>query len=131
MSTEENKKVARRFTEESWNHGNLDAVDECCAPSYQLRATGGIAELKQEMVAMRRSFPDMSFTIEEMIAEGDAVVSRWTWRGTHLGELDGLAPTGKTLVSTGITIFHFADGKIVDDLFEAGSPDMRQMLLGS
>lgn len=129
MSIEENKRVARRMTEAPWNEGNLDALDEVCDPSYRLNDTAGITELKQAIAEYRRGFPDMSMTIEEMVAEGDTVVSRWTWRGTHLGEYQGIAPTGKKLTGTGITIFHLRDGKIIEDRFESGAPDVRQALL--
>jgi steroid delta-isomerase-like uncharacterized protein len=131
MSTDDNKRVARRMTDEVWNEGKPDVLDEICAPSYHLHGTGGIAELKRNVAAMRRAFPDLRFTVDEMIAEGDAVASRWTWRGTHLGAFEDIAPTGKALAATGITIFHFADGKIVDDRFEVGGPDLRQLLLGA
>jgi predicted ester cyclase len=66
-----------------------------------------------------------------MIAERDAVVSRWTWRGTHQGEFEGVAPTGKVLTATGITIFHFAGGKIVGDHFESSIPGLREQLLAA
>ena len=131
MSTEENKQVARRMSDEVWNRGKLDVLDEICAPTYHLRGTGGITELKQYVATLRRAFPDMCFTIEELIAEGDAVASRWSLRCTHLGEFEGLAPTGKVLDETGITIFHFAGGKIVDDRFESSIPDVRQLLLAA
>lgn len=129
MSTEDNKRVARRMTDEVWNLGKPEVLDEICAPSYHLRGTGGLAELKRDITLMRRAFPDLRYTVEEMIAEGNAVVSRWTWHGTHRGEFEDIASTSKELTATGITIFHFADGKIVDDLFEMGSPDLRQILL--
>jgi predicted ester cyclase len=131
MSTEENKQVARRMTDEVWNLGKLDVLDEICAPNYQLRGTGGIAELRQSVAVLRRAFPDLWFTIEELIAECDAVASRWSLRCTHLGEFEGIAPTGKVLDETGITIFHFAGGKIVDDRFESSIPDVRQLLLAA
>jgi predicted ester cyclase len=131
MSTEDNKKIARRMIEEPWNQGNLDALDEICDPSYRVERIGGIAELKQGIAEFKRGFPDTRWTVEEVIAEGDTVVVRWSLRGTHMGEFEGIAPTGKVLTTTGISIYHFANGKIVDDRFETGWPDMRQYLLGS
>jgi steroid delta-isomerase-like uncharacterized protein len=131
MSIEENKRVARRMTEAPWNEGNLDALDEVCDPSYRLNDAIGIAEMKQIIDEYRRGFPDMSMTIVEMVAEGDTVVSHWTWRGTHLGEYQGIAPTGKELKGSGITIFHFRNGRIVEDRFESSDPDMRMLLLES
>ncbi len=126
---EDNKKIARRMTEEPWNEGRLETLDEICAPAYRLQGQAGVAELKQEIAAFRRAFPDLHMTIEEMVAEGDTVVSRWTMRGTHLGPFEEIAPTGKTVAASGISIFHFADGKIVDDFFESSTPPRRVMLL--
>ena len=73
MAAEDNKRVARRMTDDAWNLGKPQVLDEICAPSYHLHGTGGIAELKRDMVAARQAFPDLAFTVEEMIAEGDAV----------------------------------------------------------
>jgi predicted ester cyclase len=129
MSVEENKRVARRMTEEPWNQGNVDALDEICDPAYRLNDSDGIAELKQAIREFRSGFPDIKMTIEELIAEGDAVVSRWSVRGTHLGEYQGVAATGKEVRGSGITIFHFRKGKIIEDRFESSTPDLRQTLL--
>lgn len=129
MSTEDNKKTAMRFTNEAWNQGNLAVLDEVCDPSYRIEGFGGLAELKQGMVEMGRAFPDARFTVEEIIAEGDAVATRWTWSGTHLGPYQDIAPTGKHLTQAGMTIFHFAGGKIIHDRYESSSPDTRQALL--
>jgi predicted ester cyclase len=102
MSTEDNKKIARRLLEEPFSKGNLDVLDEFCAPSYQHKNLGGLAELKQAIVELRRGFPDIRQIVEEMIAEDDKVVSRVTWRGTHTGEFQGVAPTGKVLTANGL-----------------------------
>jgi predicted ester cyclase len=129
MSTDDNKKAARRMTEETWNHGNMDVIDEICDPSYTMHGGGGTAELKQAIEEFRRGFPDGSMTIEEMVAEGETVVLRWTGQGTHLGEYQGVAPTGKRITTTGISIYHFANGKLVEDFWESGSTDIRALLL--
>lgn len=67
--------------------------------------------------------------VEELVAEDDTVVVRWTCRGTHSAEYDGIAPTGKALTSTGISIYHFANGKLLEDRFESNITDMRRYLL--
>ena len=128
MSIEENKAVTQRFVEEPWNRANLAALDELCAPNYTLQGLGGLQELRTVITAYRTAFPDFHFTVEEMIAEGDKVAYRWTWRATHQGEYEGIAPTGKTVTATGITILRFADGKIVEDRFESSSPSLREQL---
>jgi predicted ester cyclase len=129
MSTEDNKKAARRMIEEPWNAGNLGLLDELCDPSYHMEGMGGLDDLKQLIQEYRRGFPDMRWTAEEAIAEGDTAVVRWRARGAHTGEFESVAPTGKELAITGITIFHFANGKCVDSNFEFSIPSVRQYLL--
>jgi steroid delta-isomerase-like uncharacterized protein len=68
--------------------------------------------LKGAVQLFRTAFPDLHFTIEDEIAEGDTVVSRWTARGTHRGEFMGTPPTGRTIAVTGMDILHFVDGRI-------------------
>jgi len=97
---EENKAVMRRFYEEFVNAGNLAVAEEIIAPECPLyfgsmfMGTGPEA-FKQTRVMMYAGFPDLRWTIEEMIAEGDKVAERLTARGTHEGEFMGVAPTGK------------------------------------
>jgi predicted ester cyclase len=129
MLTENNKKIVRRMTEQSWNRGNVDVLDEVCLPTYRLQGVASVDQLKQEIAAYRCAFPDLHITIEELIAEGDAVVSRWSLSGTHLGPFEDIAPTGKPVAASGISIFHFVDGKIVEDYVESSSPGPRQQLL--
>lgn len=131
MSIEENKKAARRFNEEPWNENKFAALDELSAASYRLNGSGGIEALKENIPEYRRACPDLRLTVEDLSAEGDAVVVRWTLTGTHLGEYDGVAPTNKAVKSTGITIYHFADGKIVDDRYEASGISLHDQLLGA
>jgi steroid delta-isomerase-like uncharacterized protein len=128
MSVEENKAFVQRYVEEPWNKGNVDALDELCAPNFHLEGFGGVEEFKATIKAFRKSFPDLHFTVEEIIAEGDKVAYRWTARGTHQGEYEGVAPTGKTITSTGITIIRLADGKVVEDRFESGGPSITEQL---
>ena len=118
MSTEDNKATTRRFFEEVWNQGKLTVVDEFCAPSFIYHTpTGpihGLEGFKQFATMYRTAFPDLHIPMEDMIAEADKVVTRWTARGTHKGDLMGIPPTGKQATTTGISIFSVANGKAVE-----------------
>jgi serine/threonine-protein kinase len=105
-STEENKALVRRWIEETWNKGSGVVWDE-------LLATISSEETKQAVIGWRSAFPDGYVTIEEMIAEGDTVVVRWTFRGTQQGEFQAIAPTGQPLTIPGFSIDRIAEGKIV------------------
>ena len=127
MSVETNKAFVQRYVEEPWNKGNLDVLDELCDPNFDLRG-GGVEAFKAVITDFRKSFPDLHFTVEEIIAEGDKVAYRWTARGTHQGAYDGIAPTGKTITPTGITILRIVDGKVVENHAETTVPSMRGQL---
>ena len=122
MSTEENKAVVRRYLE-AHNKGTetvMAAVEELCAPDWVLHGTGGfpdmdLAGMKQMIPAFHTAFPDQHYTLEDLIAEGDKVVARVTFRGTHQGDFMGIPPTGKVVTFTGIYIPRLAGGKIVED----------------
>ena len=120
MSTEENKAIARRVTEEIWEKGNLAAIDELIAPNFVFRDPNfevhGRDGYKQMVSATRAAFPDIRATIDDQIAEGDKVVTRFTQHCTHKGELVwwGIAPTGKQVSITGSETVRIEDGKIVE-----------------
>ncbi|UCF13728.1 MAG: ester cyclase [Thermoplasmatales archaeon] len=120
MSEEENKANMRRFYEEVWGKGNLDVADELAAENFvdhnlvDPNLPPGIEGFKQIVPMFRTAFPDMQFTIEDLIAKDDKVVSRLTVRATHKGEFMGIPPTGKQATITGIDIFRIVDGKIVE-----------------
>jgi predicted ester cyclase len=108
MSAEENKNLVRREQEELWNHtGDLDAAEE-------LFATGQAEAAKQEAADFRQGFPDVVSTIEDLIAEGDKVVARWSSRATHQGEYMDILPTGKEVEFTGISFYRIEGGKIAE-----------------
>jgi steroid delta-isomerase-like uncharacterized protein len=119
MSTEDNKAISRRNFEEVWNKGQLDLIPEIVAanlinhdpanPDVQ-----GPEGFRQLVTMYRTAFPDTQFTLEEQIAEGDKVVTRWTTRGTHQAELMGIAPTNKLVTVTGMTIDRLEGGKIAE-----------------
>ncbi len=118
MSAEENKAISRRADEELFNRGNLDVADELFAPTFVYHDPvsheewRGPESVKRYATMLRAAFPDLHQTIEEQIAEGDKVAYRWTARGTHQGELMGIAPTGRRMTLTGIAIARLVDGKI-------------------
>ena len=118
MSAHENKALARRVFEEVWNKGNLAVADEVWANNFVGHAVPdeikGPEGVRQFFSVFRSAFPDLQFTIEDQIAEGDKVVTRWTLRGTHEGEFQGIAPTGKQMAMTGITVQRIAGGRIVE-----------------
>src|SRR5919199_4255541 len=119
MSAEGSKGIVRRFVEEVQNGGDVAAVDEFAAPGYvNHSAPPGVLPdregLKQLTELFRRAFPDGRMTIEEMVAEGDRVATRKTFRGTHRGELMGLPPTGRAVAIGLIDIARLADGQVVE-----------------
>lgn len=120
MSTEENKAIVRRFFEEILNKGNMAVADELFAPNYRFHFPGAPEPtdsegMKQTLTVFRTGFPDLHFTIEDLIAEGDKVAMRFAFRGTHNGEFQGIAPTGKQVSVTGIAVHRIVNGKIVED----------------
>ncbi|WP_431042535.1 ester cyclase [Streptomyces sp. P1-3] len=112
-----NKATARRFYDEIATRGELDAIDDVFARDYHdhdplnEQDTMGAAALREE-VGMWRSAFDFAFTIEDQLAEGDRVMTRWTWNATHRGEFMGIAPTSRKVSMTGSTIFRFHGGKV-------------------
>lgn len=119
MSTE-NKMIDHRLIEEVWNRGNFAVVDEVIASDYighsstPAGETHGREGYKQFYATLREAFPDLQVTIADQIAEADKVVTRWTAHGTHKGEFQGIAPTGRQGAITGITIDRIANGKVVE-----------------
>ena len=116
--SEANKAQVRRVIEEVYNRGDLDAVDDLAsrdlvihAPSEEIRGREGA---KRYVAALRTGFPDLHLTIEDQIAEGDMVVTRWTARGTHTGEFQGIPATGRQVRVAGTDIDHIIGGRTVE-----------------
>ena len=118
---EENKATSRRFYEELFNQGNLDAAEEIVTPDFVIHDPNipeeprGPEGLKQFVSMYRNVFPDLNFTIEDQIAEGEKVGTRWVAYGTHQGELMGIAPTGKRVTVRAFTLQRFSGSKIAED----------------
>ncbi len=119
MSTEENKVLLRRLYEEVWNQGNMATVDELLAADYVLHDPAhlihGPEGFKAYVSAFRAAFPDLHAIVEDQIAEENKAAMRFTAYGTHKGELQGIPPTGKQVILSGINIQRIANGKIVEN----------------
>lgn len=117
---EDLKAISRRLLEEAFTQGRLEIVDEIVAAGYVAHDPAspepvrGPDGLKAFITVYREAFPDLRATVEEQIAEGDKVLTRWSARGTHEGELLGIPPTGKQSTVTGMTLDRFEGGKIVE-----------------
>jgi steroid delta-isomerase-like uncharacterized protein len=134
VQPEENKTVVRRFLEEIFTAGNLELVDELFAPDYVLHdpvvpdEVSGPEGMKRYVSMYRAAYPDTHFTIEDQIAEGDEVVTRWIGQGTHEGELMGIPPTGKQVTVTGIEVDRVVDGKMQETWVNYDALGMMQQL---
>jgi steroid delta-isomerase-like uncharacterized protein len=134
MSAEQNKVIMRRYFEEAWNKGFLELLDEIVSPDYINHnpfvpdLPPGPAGLKPIFSGLRSAFPDLQHTLEEQIADGDKVATRWTFRGTHRGELMGIPATGKQVTISGIQIERIAGGKIVEHWRQSDDLGMMQQL---
>ena len=118
--SEGNKNVVRRLFEEVWNKGNLQVTDELFAPNYAHHDAStpdvgrGPESEKKRATLYRTAFPDLHLTIEDVIAEGETVMTRWSCRGTHKGDLNGIAPTGKQITISGVTVARVSNGKMAE-----------------
>ncbi len=118
MSLEENKEVIRRLYE-AFNAGDLKKIDEAFAADVVdllplERQASGVEGFKERFTRLRKSFPDLSFIIETMVAEGDEVAERITLRGTHLGRFMGIPATGKQVTGAMMAFSRLVDGKVVE-----------------
>jgi steroid delta-isomerase-like uncharacterized protein len=128
--SEKSKALATRIVQEIWNEGNLELADEIIAPYYADKVAGdgspvGPDGFKQAVAGIRPAFPDFSITIDDMISEDDKVALVWTFKGTHKGELMGIAPTDKKVEFDGIYLYKFKEGKLVE---RSGKRDMFSLM---
>ena len=118
MPAEDNKAVARRFFDEFLNTGDPDVLDELVAARFVHHDNTETRDLDTYEQAIAAAYSgaiaESQFTVEDMIADGEQVAVRWTWRDIQRGEREGAAPTGKHVVQPGITCLRFAGGKIVE-----------------
>jgi steroid delta-isomerase-like uncharacterized protein len=116
----DNKTIVRRYFEEVVNAGNLAVADQLFSTRYVSHYPtgydfgGGPEDVKQITTIVRTAFPDVHFTLEDIVAEGNKVVVRWTFRGTHKHDFMGVPPMGKRARIMGIAIYRIADEKIAE-----------------
>ncbi len=130
MSAEENKTTNRRFYEEIINQKNLAAADALVGADYVSHGfppglPPGREGLKVFIGVFHTAFPDGHLTIDHMIAEGDTVATRLTFRGTHTGNFQGIAATGKKVTVPALDMARYAGGKLVEHW---GGPDQMSLL---
>jgi steroid delta-isomerase-like uncharacterized protein len=129
----ENEHVVRRFFGEVWNAGDLAVADELVASEHQhhlgdeaLRGPDGV---KEAVTWLRGGFPDLTFTIEDEVSDGDRVAVRWTATGTHEGTIFDVPPTGRRVRWTGIDLIRLEDGKLVELWAEADGAGLMEQLV--
>jgi steroid delta-isomerase-like uncharacterized protein len=134
MSAESNKALSRRLLEEAFNVGNIDVIDELVTTDFVNHDAAlpepmiGPDAAKASINGYRTAFPDLRLTIEEQIADDQGVATRWSAKGTHEGDLMGMAPTGKQATVTGITIDRIVDGRIAESWTNWDTLGMLQQL---
>ena len=133
MSTEENKARERRFIEEIVNKGNMAVAPELVAEDFvELDPLPGQQPGREgliDIIAMiRTAFPDLHWTIEELVAEGDKVASYNVWRGTHQGVFLGIPPTGKRVTVPCMVFDYFVDGKLKESRLLMNTMSLMQQL---
>jgi steroid delta-isomerase-like uncharacterized protein len=135
MSAEDNKALSRRLFREFWDQKNLAVADELLAADHTDHTPGsppglppGPEGIKQFASVYFTAFPDLRVTIEDQVAEGERVVTRWTSYGTNSGSLFGMPATNRSATITGITIDRFAGGKIVETWTNFDNLGMLQQL---
>jgi steroid delta-isomerase-like uncharacterized protein len=116
---EGNKRLVKHFIEQCWNGGDLSAVPELVSGHCRYHdpvfphMVAGVESLQHHIARSRKAFPDLSFTITDTIAERDEVVAHWTASGTHRGEFLGVAPTNRSILIAGTSIFQIEQSRIV------------------
>jgi steroid delta-isomerase-like uncharacterized protein len=132
MSIEKNKEVARRFYDEVLNEGKIDALDDMVAADYEEHdmlpgQRTGRDGVKDRVNILRGAFRPV-FTIEDVIAEDDRVMVRWTNAGSHVGEFMGIPPTNKDVAISGIDVYRVQNGKLTEHWHEVDQLSMLQQL---
>jgi steroid delta-isomerase-like uncharacterized protein len=132
--SKENKQLVRRIYEDVRSEGNLELVDELFSPDYVGHDPTAIPEevhgpagFKEQTIGYRSAFPDLRFTIDALIAEGDEVVARWTVEGTHRGSLSGEPPTRNEVSIAGFGSWRIEEGRVAEHW---GVIDLMRLLRG-
>lgn len=132
MSTEDNKGLVRRIFEDGINQNHPGVIDQLIASSYVNHdipaPSQGLEGFKMIIGMFRAAFPDMRVTLEEELAEGDKVITRGYFTGTHKGDFQGIPPTGKQVKVKYIDIWRVADGKMVENWVQMDQLGLMQQL---
>lgn len=135
MYTEQIKAMDRRFYQEVWSAGNLDVLDKLMVANFvhhdepnSVESLEGQEHVKHTITMYRTAFPEVQFMVEDQIAEGDVVVTRWTARGTHKGVFMVIPPTGEQAMTTGISITRVDSGKFVEGWIEFDALGLLQQI---
>ena len=128
-----NKALVRRYYDVLWNRWELAVADEILAPEIAFRGSLGVAvrgidEFRAYMRRVREAFPDFENRIEDLLAEGDRVVARLAYAGTHLGPLFGRAPTGRRVAYSGTATFRVREGRIIEGRVDADTLGLLQQV---
>jgi steroid delta-isomerase-like uncharacterized protein len=132
--SDSNKNAVRRLFEEVWNKDQQRVADELFAPNYTHHDSStpdvgrGPESEKKRVTLYRNAFPDIRLTVEDLIAEGETVTARWSCHGTHKGDLNGIAATGRQFTISGISIARFTNGKISEGWVNWDALGMMQQL---
>jgi steroid delta-isomerase-like uncharacterized protein len=133
VSTDETRAIAQRFAQ-VWFGGSPSIVDELADPNLTVyypvigQPIRGAQAFKQVLEMVHAALPDADGSVDEVIAEGDRAVIRWTLRGTHRGDLLGIPPTGRRVEWTGISIYRLANGKVVEEQGEEDALGLMRQL---
>ena len=114
QTRDENKRSVEKLFDDCFNRGNVGLLDQMVAPEYVgPQGATGPAGFRGVVLGLRTAFPDIHYTIDDLVGEGDRVAVRWHWTGTHKGPFRTFPPSGKSFTNPGLAIFKFKDGKIV------------------
>ena len=132
MSVEANKAQTMEIISNGWNRGDMEALDNLIAPDFvnhtSENPTEGRDEFKARVQMVRTAFPDWELVVEDMLGEGDKVVTRWRARGTHRGRFGEIEPTGGRIEAIGIAIDRVIDGKRVEGWVQWDLPGLLRQL---
>ena len=128
MTLEQNKAVARRFIEEVLGKGNFELLQNITTNSYMDHSLPSGVTPRQSIGAFRAGFADAQVTVNDVIAEGDETVVRWTMRGTHSGSFYGMPATGKSVIMNGMSMYRLVDGKLAEGWVEYDELGLMQQL---
>jgi len=124
MNENKNKALVMLWIEEGWNQGNMEIADDIFAQNFTAKGMiqgeeniKDVDKLKEYVKDIRRAFPDIHFSIEDLVAEGDKVVGIFSVEGTHTHKLWGISPTGNKVKFTAIDVWRVENGKIVERCF--------------